>query len=247
MRKKILITVMCLLAATAVFANTSSAEHHEDYKHGTITVTGNASDSYPPDTVEIVLAVETTERTVAEATRKNNISSEKVVTTLKKLLKQDEGDTIKTSSYSLQPVYEYDEHARKNRFTGYRVTNQVTLRSKQIDNAGTFIDTATQQGANRVDTINFILSSDREYCARLIREATEKARANADLVAQTLGTKIIGVRDVSPSCGGEMPRPMYRYSMAREEAAADAASAPVEAGTLILRASVSAVFYIDNP
>lgn len=226
--------------------NTVRAEDQQNDKRGTISATGTASENYPPDTAEIILATETTAMTVSQATQKNNTLSEKVINRVKKIIKPEEGDTIKTSSYSLQPAYEYDQTENKNKFIGYRVTNQISVSTKQIANAGKLIDAATEAGANRVDNISFTISAKSDYCKHLLRQATERARSEAEVVAQSLGTKIAGVKEASSSCGAEMHRPVYQFGMAQEDAMMAKSGAPVEAGTLMLQGTVRTVFYLDS-
>ncbi|MBI5739802.1 MAG: SIMPL domain-containing protein [Nitrospirae bacterium] len=229
-----------MLTGTAVAADTQGED-----RRGTVSVTGAATDNYPPDTAVLVLAIENTSATVSQATHKNNVISERVISGIKKLLKPDAGDEIKTSSYSLEPVHEYDQVTRKNKFLGYRAVNQITVRTKQISNVGGFIDSAVEQGINRVDNISFSLSDTKGSCKSLLQRATEQARSDADVVAQSLGTRIAGVKDISASCGGETPRPLYRFGMAAQEALDAGSQTPVEAGTLMLQGTVRAVFYID--
>jgi len=224
-----------------------SAEKPQDDKRGTISVTGTASDEYPPDTAEIVFAVENGAMTVARATQANNIVSEKVIDSLKKLMREGQGDTIKTTSYSLQPIYEYDQITRKNKFREYRLINQITLKTNQISNAGKFIDRAIEEGANRVDNIMFSLSKSRNYCKPLLQEAAENAKSEAETVARSLGAEIVGIKDVTSSCGTEMPRPVYQLGMARDEAVAAKSKASVEAGAITLDGTVRVVFYLNNP
>jgi uncharacterized protein YggE len=238
--------LLCICLFILLAINTVRAENHQDDRRGTISVTGAASENYPPDTAEIILATENTSMTVSQATQKNNTVTEKVISRLKTIIKPEEGDTIKTSSYSLQPAYEYDQTARKNKLIGYRVTNQITVKTRQITNAGKFIDSATEEGANRVDNISFTISDNRDFCKLLLRRATERAKSEAEVVAQSLGTKIAGVKEVSSSCGSEMPRPVYRFGMVQEETMTAKSAAPVEAGTIVLQGSVRAVFYLDS-
>ena len=224
----------------------AAADSQGEDKRGTVSVTGTATDNYPPDTAVLVLAIENTSTTVSQVTQKNNAISEKVISGVKKLMKSDAGDEVKTSSYSLEPVYEYDQGTKRNKFIGYKATNQITVKTKQISNLGRFIDSAVEQGANRVDNISFSLSDTKGFCKNLLQQATEQARSNAEVVAQSLGTRIVGIKDISASCGGEMPRPLYRFGMAAEQAVADKSATPVEAGTLMLQGTVRAVFYIDG-
>jgi uncharacterized protein YggE len=246
MRRQGVNVLLCICLFILLAINTARAENQLNDKRGTISVTGTASENYPPDTAEIILATETTAMTVSQAAQKNNTLSEKVINRLKKIIKPEESDTIKTSSYSLQPAYEYDQTANKNKFIGYRVTNQITVRTKQIADVGKFIDSATEEGVNRVDNISFTISDNSDYCKRLLRQATERARSEAEVVAQSLGTKIVGVKEASSSCGTEMHGPVYQFGMAQEDVMMAKRGAPVEAGTLILQGSVRTVFYLDS-
>ncbi|MEW6601274.1 MAG: SIMPL domain-containing protein [Nitrospirota bacterium] len=238
---------ICLFCIVIMLASTAAAAESEgEGKRGTVSVTGTATDNYSPDTATLLLAIENTASTVLQVTQKNNAISEKVISGVKKLLKPDAGDAVKTSSYSLDPVYEYDQGTRKNKFIGYKAVNQITVKTKQISNLGRFIDSAVEQGANRVDNISFSLSDTKGFCKSLLRQATEQARSDAEVVATSLGTRIAGIKDISASCGGEMPRPLYRLGMAAEDAMAAKSATPVEAGTLMLQGTVNAVFYIDG-
>ena len=243
MTERRLTALLCLFFCAFISIDMTFAESRHDDTRGTISVTGTASGNYPPDTVEIVLAIETTANNVSQAMQKNKTSADKVISVLKELISKAEEDTIKTSFFSLQPLYEFDKAAGKNRFIGYKATNQVTVRSTQITDVGKFIDGATDAGANRVDDIRFTLLDDGSYCKHLLRQATERARSEADAVAESLGTEITGIKDVSASCGSETQRPLYRFGMAGEEAMAAKSPTPVEAGTVVLISSVRAIFY----
>jgi hypothetical protein len=246
MERKRFIGLLTILFCIALNKNTVSAETLQDDRRGTISVTGTISENYPPDTAEIVFAIENSAMTVAQAIQTNNMISEKVINRLKKLVRAEQGDTIKTTSYSLQPNYEYDQIARKNKFTGYRTINQITLKTKQISSAGKFIDSAVEEGANRVDNINFTLSDNRVFCKPLLQEATERAKSEATIVAQSLDAKIVGIKDVASSCGTEMHRPIYQSGIALDEAMTAKSQVSVEAGAIILLGTVRVVFYLDS-
>ena len=113
MERQRFIGLLTILFCIALNTNTVSAEIRQDDIRGTISVTGTASENYPPDTAEIVFTIENSAMTVAQAIQSNNLISEKVVNRLKKQIKNEQSDVIKTTSYSLQPNYEYDQTARK--------------------------------------------------------------------------------------------------------------------------------------
>jgi len=92
---KIKFPVLILICIIIIFASHNiSAIELPDSTKGTISTTGTASESYPPDTAEIILAIETTEKTVSEATQKNNAISEKVINALKAIIDKSKGDMI---------------------------------------------------------------------------------------------------------------------------------------------------------
>jgi len=247
MGRKKFTALLTFLLCIALSTDAISAEKPQDDKMGTISVTGASSDNYPPDTAEIVFAIENGAMTVAQAIQTNNIISEKVIDGLKKIIRAGQGDTIKTTSYSLQPIYEYDQITRKNNFKEYKVINQITLKTHQISTAGKFIDRAIEEGANRVDNIIFSLSNSRNYCKPLLQEAAERAKSEAETVGRSLGAEIVGIKDITSSCGTEMPRPVYQLGMSRDEAMAVKSQASVEAGAITVNATVHVVFYLGNP
>jgi uncharacterized protein YggE len=233
---------LCILLS----AGTLHAEPETD-RGGTISVTGTSSEEYPPDTAEMVLAIETSASTVTFATNRNRTKTEKVLAALDELINREEGDTIKTSTYSLYPEYEYDQLTKKNKLKGYKVVNQITIKVKDIENIGKLVDSATSEGANRVHNIRFSLSDDIDYCKFLLEKATERARSEAEVVAQAFGLNLMGIKDASISCGSETPKSVYRLErMAREEVSRSRAMTPVEAGTIRLQGTVKAVFSVER-
>jgi uncharacterized protein YggE len=238
-----LMIVVCIILAIA--ACTVSASEVTDEMKGTLSTSGTASDSYPPDTAEVVLAIENTERTVSQATQANNRTSGSVIKALKTVIDKARGDEIKTSSYSVNPKYEYDNTEKKNRLVGYTVTNQITVKTDNTQVVGKLIDTAIEQGSNRIQSIRFTISDDREYCKELLERAAQRAEFEAEVVAQSLGTTITGIKSVSSSCSGMQQPPVYARGFAQEAGLARS-SAPVEPGSIELMGSVSLVFFIDN-
>ena len=210
---------------------------------GTISVTGTSFDHYSPDTVEIVLAVESRSISASGAAEKNRTVMDNVITGLKRIL-DDELDTIKTTSYRLQPKHEYDRKKEKSILVGYTAANQISVKTKKIDKAGEIIDSAISAGANRVQKINFSIVETKEFCRALIAKAAKNARDEADTVASSFGKKITGLKNASSSCGTH-ERPVVRHDMMLERAAAKT-STPIEAGDIKLTATVHTVFIFKN-
>jgi uncharacterized protein YggE len=242
--KKMTGLALCLfciiLSVSSLYGETDNKE-----ERGTISATGSASDSFAPDTVEIVLAVESRALSASETATRNKKVADKVMNKLKKHIKDSQKESVKTSSYTLQPVYEYHKMKKKSVLAGYRAVHQINIKTVQINNAGPVIDAALEEGANRIDSIEFSISDNRTYCDDLRARAAVRAKADAEAVARALAVKIADIKNASISCGSEIHRPPVRLGM-MQEAATSKVATPIEAGTIKLTASVSTVFYIDK-
>ena len=75
-----------------------------------------------------------------KATVANKEISDKVLGELKNLINTQNGDYIKTSDYSANPVYTYNE--KKRVLDKYEVSNRVIVHTKSIDKVGKMIDSA---------------------------------------------------------------------------------------------------------
>jgi len=212
---------------------------------GTISVTGSVTEEFSPDTAILSLAVETQKATAQEAARENAAKSEQVVAAMKVLIDGASGDTVTTSSYSVQPAYEYDDKLRKNRLTGYRTFNQVTVKTAKIGGVGEMIDRALKSGANNVTDIRFAIRDNRKQCEGLLIKAARRARSDAETVSSALEVRIDGIRHIAPSCSGEQrPTPVFRAMSAERAMAGAEPATPIEAGALALTGLVQVEFIL---
>jgi len=149
---------------------------------------------------------------------------------------------IQTSSVNLNPEYRY-ENNQPPQLVGYSASNQLTVRFRDIRNAGKILDALVREGANQINGPT--LTIDRPEVA--LDEARTKAvaigRARADLYARALGMRVVAL--VSVSEGGAnypVPPPMPMYARAESSQAADT---KIEAGEQKLSVSLSMVFELQ--
>ena len=237
--------LICILALSLInislLCPADSAEPPGD-PSGTISVTGTAFDHYTPDTVEIVLAVESMSISASGAAEKNRTVIDKVITRLKLILDPKQ-DMIKTTAYRLQPRHEYDRKQEKSILVGYAASNQISIKTGKIDKAGEFIDRAISAGANRVQSINFSIVETKEFCRTLLAKAAKNAQDEADTVASSFSKKISGLTNASSSCSTGRP-PVVRHEIMLERAVAKA-STPIEVGNIKLTATIHSVFLFE--
>jgi uncharacterized protein YggE len=213
------------LAAIALLAAPALAETAPP----AISVTGEATVSVPPDLAQVDGGVTSEAKTAREASEANNAAMGKVLMALKAASIQEKD--IQTSRLSLQPQYA-PNRAGPSAVAGYRASNRVTIKVRDVSKAAGVIDTLVGAGANEIGGINFMVSQ----ASKLLDEAREKAvadaRRKADIYARAAGVTLGAPLSISE--GGNAPPVPYR-----KMAAGMMAAAPVAQGEETLSVTVN--------
>ncbi len=241
MKKYLILSLMIL---TICFTGMKSYAVEQGY----ISVSATSQVELVPDTVDFsVEVVATSKDSMAKAIEENKKISGKVYEDLKKAINTANGDSIKTSSYSANPVYRYNNNKRYLDY--YEVRNDVKVHTKNIANVGKMIDTATSDGATSVNNISYSVSKYDNECNKLLAETAKKARVQGDFMAKALGTEITGIKSVDGSCSfsgrTSLPRMMLMSKAAgiANDAMAET-STNIEVGTMTLNSRVNVFFYL---
>lgn len=152
------------------------------------SVTGSGTVYAKADIANLEIGLKTgTKTSAAEATTDSTNKMNAIITAVKALA-IDEKD-IKTSGYSLNPVYNWTEN-KGQELTGYEVTQNLSLKIRDLNKIGDVIARTTEKGANQIGNISFTI--DDEYTLRnQARElAIEKAKEKAMMIAEQSGMKL---------------------------------------------------------
>ena len=194
-----------------------------------ISVTGEANVSVPPDQAQIDGGVTSDAKTAREASDANNEAMGKVLQALKGAGIEEKD--YQTSRLSLQPQYA-PNRAGPSPITGYRASNRVTVRIRDVTKVANVIDVLVGAGANDISGINFMVSQ----ASKLLDEAREKAitdaRRKAEIYAKAAGVTLGEPLSISEEGA---PTPVFRGKMASTMAA----GAPVAQGEETLSVSVN--------
>ncbi|MEO9364207.1 MAG: SIMPL domain-containing protein [Nitrososphaera sp.] len=188
----------------------------------TILVSGTASTKAIPDRAIVTFAVETRGATAGAALAENSEAMNRVLEALKGVgVQQNE---TSTAYFNIFPIYNYTQSGNVQSLQDYTVTNSLTVSSVNTGNVSSWIDAAVQAGANRVDNVQFMFSSEKmaKVQSELIENAIGNARAKADTIAAKLGVQITGVQSIVSIDSGSVPGPFF------------AAQSPGQAGTPIV-------------
>jgi len=197
-----------------------------------ISVTGEATVSVPPDRAQVEAGVTSDAKTAREASEANNAAMGKLLLALK-AANIDQKD-VQTSWLSLQPQYT-PNRAGPAAVAGYRASNRVTVRLHDVTKVAGIIDTLVGAGATDIGGINFMVSQASKLLDDARTEAVADARRKAEIYARATGVTLGAPLSVSE---GGAPMPLFKGRMAASQMAAPAAVAPGEE-TLAVTVNVS--------
>ena len=225
----------CLAAAVALVVS-APALAQSDIPPA-ISVTGEASISVPPDLALVDAGVASDAKTAREASEANNNAMTKVMAALKAA--NIEPRDIQTSRLSLQPQYAPNRSGPSS-VVGYRASNRVIVRIRDVGKVAGVIDTLVGAGANDIGNISFAVSQ----ASKLLDDAREKAvadaRRKAEIYASAAGVTLGAPLSISEEGA---PQPVFRAKMAAPMAAAPT---PIAQGEETLSISVSVTWAIKG-
>ena len=208
-----------------------------------IWVTGEGKVSAVPDVAVLSLGVEVQSSSVAEAQSYAATTMTAVVNELDNFGVAEKD--IKTSQFSIAPVRRWSEKDGREILIGYRVTNTVTARVRNIDDTGAIIDAAARAGGDYIviNSISFTVDEPSAYYEEARELAMADAKAKAEQLAD-LGKVKLGRPTYISESGAYVPVVREFYAEAAMSVPA-APSTPISAGETEIRLSVQVVYSIE--
>jgi uncharacterized protein len=202
-----------------------------------ITVSGEATISVAPDLAQVEAGVTSDAKTAREASEANNAAMGKLLMALKAA--GIDARDIQTSRLSLQPQ-SAPNRSTTNAIVGYRASNQVTVRLRDVTKVASTIDLLVGAGANDIGGINFMVSQASKLLDDAREQAVADARRKADIYAKAAGVTVGAPFSISEEGA---PGPVFRGKMM---AAAPMATTPVAQGEQTLSVTVSVSWAIKQ-
>ena len=202
-----------------------------------ISVAGEATVSVPPDLAQIDAGVTTEAKTAREASDANNAAMGKVLLALKGAGIEEKD--YQTSRLSLQPESAPNRTAGPATIVGYRASNRVTIRLRDVSKVASVADTLVGAGANDIGGINFTVSQASKLLDDAREQAIADARRKAEIYAKAADVTLGAPLSISE---GSTPVPIPYRRMA----AGMAAAAPVAQGEETLQVTVAVSWAIKQ-
>ena len=200
----------------------------------TLTVTGNGKVIAQANAVQLQISVVTKGNDVTEAQQENATIMNRVIQSILSL--NIPRENIQTAAYTVSPIYDYIEG--KQVFSGFEVTNTISVKVNDINQVGAVIDTAVQNGANRISSLQFSVENPDIYYQQALSLALQNAQMKATTIADTMQLSLHPqpIEILEESNG----TPIVAYkSIALAE---QSVSTPIEQGQMTISATVRVTF-----
>jgi uncharacterized protein YggE len=219
------------LAAVLAITLLTAPARADDFPSA-ISVSGEATVSAAPDLAQIDAGVANDAKTAKEASDANNAAMGKVLAALKGagIAEKD----YQTSRLSLQPQYGQNKSTGATPVVGFRASNRVTVKIRDVTKVAGIIDTLVGAGANDVGNISFEVTQASKLLDGAREQAVADARRKAEVYAKATGVTLGAPLSISE---GSAPVPLFKARMATPQMA-PAAVAPGEE-TLSVTVNVS--------
>lgn len=202
-----------------------------------IRVSGIGEVTGTPDTITVGLGVSVLADTVAEASSQ---AAEKATALIDALTANGvDRDDITTTDYSIYP--EYDWRNETETLIGYRVSNTVRVKIRNVSQAGDVLDAAVAAVGDdvRVHELYFSIEDNKEMVEAARQAAWEDALAKATQLADLSGRSLGPATSITESVSQPpVPIPFERAFLAEEPAF----ETPIEPGTSTVMISLDVHF-----
>ncbi len=206
-----------------------------------IWVSGQGKVTAVPDIATLRLGIEAQQVSVAEAQTKAKDAMDRVMTALTAngIAKKD----IQTQSFSIRKVTKWDRVKEEEVVIGYRVTNMVTAKIRDIDKTGAIIDAVAEAGGDitRIDDISFSVDDPSDYYKEARQEAMAEAKAKAEQLAGLAGVTLGKPTYISEGISYPVSP---REVVVMEKAMAAAPETAISPGEMEINLSVQVVYAI---
>jgi uncharacterized protein YggE len=211
----------------------------------TLTVTGTAEISVAPDICHITLGSESLDKKSARTAYRMNAALMNAVVAAVKAVGIEPKD-LQTSRLTVQPAYRYEEKTNKRLFDGYRVTQQLEVKVRDLEKVTAVLDAGIEAGATEVNGVNFTVENPKRYTAEARLEAARAAQSKAQTMAEVMGVKLgkpMSISESEPSGWGGYYAQTANVAMRDQSGLPDVAE--LQPGEVKLTRTVYATYEIE--
>lgn len=219
-----------IVSFALVFVFSAQNSFADDKKTSVISLSGTGSVSIAPDMAVISFGVVKEAKTARAALDENNKAMASILKAMED--KGIEKKDLQTSGFNIQPKYFYPKRKSNGEqpapeITGYIVSNNLTIRIREIEKAGEILDLSVTLGINSGGNIQFTNSDTTAVLKQARIKAVKDALEKAQTLVQAAGVELGDILNISEN--SSRPRPVG-IAQARSLSVQEDASVPIASG-----------------
>lgn len=157
--------------------------------NSSISVIGEAEMSVSPDNAILTLEVISLDKNLASAKQINDAAIAKTLAVAKE--QKIGADDIQTEQMTISPKYRTLKNVQTDaEFIGYEVTKRILVTVSDLKSLDSFVSNIIAAGVNRIVSVEFVDSQERQHREQVRAMAVKNARDKATAYAQQLGQKV---------------------------------------------------------
>lgn len=206
----------------------------------TVAVEGKGEIFAKPDVAMVDFSVVTESLSIQVAMQDNAQRINNLTSYLKE--KGIEDKDIKTTGFNLYPKYDYVEGVAN--LSGYEVSQSLSVKVREIDSIGEVIKGATDNGANRIGQLGFIVDDQTDFLNEAREQAIKEAKSKASVLASSLGVRLGKIVGFTEQVGGSQPYPPFFREAAQAIGGASDSIPQIQTGENTISVVVNVVYEI---
>ncbi|QYJ70953.1 oxidative stress defense protein [Shewanella sp. FJAT-51649] len=181
-------SLLAVLMAGGLFSGVFTAKAMAadvDFPH--VETMGVSQIQVEPDMAELNVEVAVTEKEAKAAKDNSDVAVAKFIARLTAagITKEQ----IQSANLNLQPQYVYAQD-KAPELSGYTASRQITVTISDLARLNTILDSALEEGINRVNNIALKSSKEAEYVAKARQSAIVDAKQKAESLAKGFGENL---------------------------------------------------------
>jgi len=197
----VLLVILCIFLLASIERLTNTA-----LTTNTVSFDGTGKMTAKPDIAVVSVSIISDAITSKAAQDANSTKSNKVTDFLKQQRIEDKD--IKTSGYNISPNYKYKAYVGNPEITGYRVTQTIEVKIRDLDKVSSILDGVVTAGANQIGELSFQIDDVNKLKEQARKIAVDQAKEKAKVLKDQIGISLGKIISFSEYYNG-YPTPMY--------------------------------------
>ncbi len=233
------VVAFALFVGATCAGDTTVQNGGDNQQHG-VSVAGEGKVQGKPDVAMLSLGVSVLANDVASARDRAANELDAMINSMKANGVADKD--IQTQQLNISPEYDYTNG--RQLLKGFRVSNTVSAKVRDINKTGKVVDDAVAAGGNdvQIQGISFTIDKPDDLQSQAREQAIADARSKAETLAKASGVSLGDAISITEG-GGVQPLPASPALLDRAASGA-AAETPIQPGELDVTVTVNVVWAI---